>query len=155
MQKFTFFLSGLAWVAIAPVSWAGPIEIGSAIQSLAFGSFAAGSGGTITLAPNPPGRTSSGSVVLLLSGSWSAASFSVSGDTGATYAITLPANGIVTLTSGANTMAVNNFTSSPASTGQLGAGGSQALKVGATLSVGSNQASGSYSGSFVVSVDYN
>lgn len=129
--------------------------IGSAIQSLAFGSFVAGTGGAIIVAANPAARASNGGVVLLPSGSWSAASFSVAGDTGASYTITLPSNGSVTLTSGPNTMAVNSFTSSPASTGQLSAGGSQTVTVGATLSVGNNQASGSYSGSFAVSVDYN
>jgi hypothetical protein len=154
MQKFAFFLS-LVWTAVATsVSWAGPMGIGST-QSLAFGSFVAGSGGTVTVAANPPGRSSSGAVLLLPSGSWSAATFSVTGDAAATYAITLPGDGIVALTSGANTMGVNAFSSSPALTGQLSAGGSQTLRVGATLSVGNNQASGSYSGSFAVTVNYN
>jgi len=155
IRRFALFLSTLACVAAASPSWAGPIGIGPATQSLAFGSFVAGSGGTVTLAANPPARISSGGVVLLPSGSWSGASFSVTGDPAATYAITLPGNGTVALTSGANTMAVNSFTSSPASTGQLGAGGSQTLSVGATLSVGNNQASGTYSGSFAVTVEYN
>jgi hypothetical protein len=153
--KFALLLSALAWAAAAPVSWAAPLAIGGSTQSLAFGSFVAVSGGSVTITANPPGRGSSGTVVLLPSGTWSAASFSVTGDPSATYAITLPANGAVALTSGANTMAVNAFTSSPASTGQLGAGGSQTLGVGATLSVGNNQAAGSYSGSFVVTVEYN
>ncbi|MDO8771956.1 MAG: DUF4402 domain-containing protein [Burkholderiaceae bacterium] len=136
------------------VSWAGPIAIGSSTQSLAFGSLVAGSGGNVTVSPASV-RSTSGGVVLVPSGAGAAAQFSVTGDPSATYAITLPANGVVLLTSGSNTMAVNNFTSNPASIGQLSGGGSQTLTVGATLGVGSNQASGSYSGSFNVTVIYN
>jgi hypothetical protein len=49
---------------------------------------------------------------------------------------------------------LSNFSSSP-SVGQLSAGGTQTLAVGATLTVGSSQATGSYSGSFDVTVNYN
>ncbi|MGV8892780.1 MAG: DUF4402 domain-containing protein [Burkholderiaceae bacterium] len=134
------------------MSWAQ--TIGSSTQALAFGSLVAGSGGTVTVSLTGV-RSASGGVILLPSGSGSAALFSVTGNSSATYAITLPANGVVSLTSGANTMAVNNFTSNPAPTGQLSVGGSQTLSVGATLSVGSNQPSGPYSGSFNVMVNYN
>ena len=155
MRKLSLLFT-LAWAATAaPASWAGPMGIGGSTQPLAFGSVVAASGGSVTVAVNPLGRSGSGGVVLLPSGSWSAASFSVTGDPSATYAITLPANGVVALTSGANSMAVDNFTSSPAATGQLGGGGSQTLMVGATLSVAGNQASGSYSGSFTLTVNYN
>ena len=155
-RKFALLLSALAWAAAtASVSRAGPVGIGPATQSLGFGSFVAGSGGTISVAVNPPGRSSVGGVLLLPSGSWSGASFSVTGDPAAAYAVTLPVDGTVALTSGPNTMLVNGFISSPAATGQLGAGGSQTLRIGATLSVGNNQTSGSYSGSFSVMVEYN
>lgn len=154
MQKFCRLFT-LVCAATASGSWAGPIAISNSTQALAYGSFVAGSGGSVTVAVNPVGRSASGGVILVPSGIWSAASFSVTGDSSLTYAITLPGNGVVSLTSGSNTMAVNNFTSNPASTGQLSVGGSQTLMVGATLSVGSNQASGSYSGSFNVTVTYN
>ena len=157
MKKYGVWFALVCAVAAAPVSWAAtPIAI-SATRALAYGSFAAGSGGTVTLSAAGV-RSASGGVILVPSGSWSAALFSVTGDPSVTYSITLPANGVVSLTSGANTMAVDNFTSNPSattpSTGLLSAGGSQTLSVGATLSVGSNQASGSYSGSFSVTVNY-
>lgn len=121
---------------------------------LAFGGFVAGSGGTVTVAPNG-GRSKGGSVLLVTQGtSAAAAQFTVSGTDGATYAITLPVNDLVTLTDGSHTMAVNNFTSSPSATGTL-AGGSQLLRVGATLTAGNAQTPGSYSGSFAVFVNYN
>ena len=117
-----------------------------------FGKFVAGSGGTVTVSPGGV-RSASGSVVLVSSGAGAAAQLVVSGDANLTYAISLPAAG--TLVNGANTMAVNTFTSSPSPTGTLGAGGRQTLSVGATLNVGSNQATGSYSGAFDVTVNYN
>lgn len=137
----------------ASVSWAAVIAI-SNTQALAFGKFVAGSGGSVTVSP-AGGRSASGGVVLVPSGAGAAAQFAVSGDANVTYAISLPADGTVSLASGANSMAVNTFTSSPSPTGTLSAGGAQTLSVGATLSVGSNQAIGSYSGTFDVTVNYN
>lgn len=124
-------------------------------QALAFGGFVAGTGGSVAIAPSGA-RSASGGVVLVASKAGAAAQFSVSGDPNFTYAIGLPVNGTVTLSDGAgHSMNVNNFTSSPSVTGQLSGAGTQQLSVGATLSVSSNQPTGSYSGSFVVSVDYN
>ncbi len=152
MKKIRLLFILACTITTASVSWAQ--TIGSSTQALAFGSLVAGSGGTVTVSPSG-GRSASGGVILVPSGSGSAALFSVTGTSSATYAITLPANGVVSLTSGSNTMAANSFTSNPAPTGQLSVGGSQTLSVGATLSVGSNQPSGSYSGSFTVTVIYN
>jgi hypothetical protein len=123
-------------------------------QALAFGKFAAGSGGTVTIGPSGA-RSHGGSVVLLPSAGGSAAQFGVSGEPSTSYAITLPANGTVHLASGANSMAVNSFSSSPNAVGQLSLGGSQTLSIGATLNVAGNQPPGNYSGSFNVSIDYN
>lgn len=138
---------------VASVSWAAAIAI-SNTQELVFGKFAAGAGGSVIVSP-AGARSASGGVVLLSSSSGIAAQFSVSGDANATYTISLPDDGTVSLASGANSMAVNTFTSSPSPTGTLGAGGTQTLSVGATLTVSGNQPIGSYSGAFVVTVDYN
>ena len=154
IQKFSLLFALACAATAASVSWAALIAISNSTQALTFGSFVAGTGGTVIMSA-AGARSPGGGVILVPSGSGSAASFNVTGDPNATYAITLPANDVVSLTSGANTMAVNNFTSNPASGGQLSIGGSQTLTVGATLSVGSNQASGSYSGSFSVTVNYN
>lgn len=151
IQKSSFLFALACGITAASASSAQNV---TPTQALAFGSFAAGAGGTITVSP-ASARSASGGVILVPSGSGSAASFNVSGTSNATYAITLPANGMVSLTSGENAMAVNDFLSNPASSGQLSIGGSQTLTVGATLSVGSNQPSGSYSGTFNVTVNYN
>jgi hypothetical protein len=83
----------------------------------------------------------------------SPAAFDASGSANATYQITLPADGTVTLTgSNGGSMSLSSFASSPSSQGQLSSAGTQTLQVGATLGVGSNQAPGTYSGSFNVTV---
>ena len=152
MKKFGLLFVLACVIAAAPVSWAQTV---TATQALAFGSFAAAAvAGTVTVTAGGT-RSSGGGVILVPSGGGGAASFSVTGSPGATYAITLPSNGSVLLSSGSNTMGVNNFTSSPTSNGQLSGGGSQTLMVGATLSVGASQARGSYSGTFDVTVNYN
>ncbi len=145
----------LSGIVLLTASAAGAADITIANnQPLAFGRFAAGTGGSITI--NPAGaRTSSGGVALISSGTGSAARFTVSGDL-RTYLIHLPANGTVSLSgpSGA-TMALNNFTSNPSGIGTLTGSGSQSVTVGATLSVSANQTPGAYTGSFSVTVDYN
>ncbi|MDP2449728.1 MAG: DUF4402 domain-containing protein [Polaromonas sp.] len=154
-MKTLRLLFALACAAtIASMGWAQTL---AANQALAFGSFAPGaSSGTVTISA-AGARSSGGGVFLVPSGAGSAASYTVGGNSSATYAITLPADGVVVLTSGQNSMAVNNFASSPAGTGQIGGGGTQTLMVGATLSVGvaGSQATGIYSGNFNVTVEYN
>ena len=88
-----------------------------------------------------------------------AAQFTVSGAANAGYTITLPANGTVTMITGGGganrTIAVDNFASSPAATGNLGAGGSQVVYVGATrAAISATQVQGAYTGSFTVTFTY-
>ncbi|MFN7970842.1 MAG: DUF4402 domain-containing protein [Acidobacteriota bacterium] len=110
------------------------------------------SDGTVILSTTG-GRTATGGVTLSSAASASAAAFTVTGDSGATYAITLPSS--ITLSDGAShSMTVDTFVSNPDSTGTL-TGGSEALTVGATLHVTAAQATGSYSGQFDVTVAYN
>lgn len=124
-------------------------------QPLAFGSFAAGTGGSITMSPSGA-RSASGGIVLISSAVGSAAQFTVSGDPDLTYSITLPANGTADLkNSSGQSMGLTNFTSNPSGIGQLSATGKQTVSVGATLNVGAQQAPGAYTGVFDVTVDYN
>lgn len=126
-------------------------------EDLSFGAFAAGAGGTVTVSPQGA-RSATGDVTLMTGGQFSqgsAASFDVSGSPNATYQITLPADGQVTLTgSQGGSMSVSTFTSSPSGQGQLSSLGTETLNVGAKLGVGSNQTPGRYSGSFNVTIIY-
>ncbi len=152
-------------MSLAPSSWAatgtanasaeviGPITI-TDVADLSFGRFTAGAGGTVIIATDGS-RTSSGDVTLYSGLSAAAAEFNVTGLNGASYDITLPGNGTVTLSDGASaTMAVDSFVSNPTTTGVL-TGGSQSILVGATLGVANGQTPGSYTGTFDVTVEYN
>ncbi len=133
-----------------------PIAI-AAGTTLRFGSFSTSAAAqTVTINAATGARTSSGA--LLATSTVGRATFSVTGEGTLTYAITLPSNGTVTITTGTattpETMAVGTFTSDPSGTGALTAG-AQTLGVGATITTVASQVAGSYTGSFNVSVDYN
>jgi len=113
-------------------------------------------GGTTILTP-AGSRSSTGGVTLpVTTGTVAAASFDVAGEPAYTYAITLPA-GALTISSGANSMLVSAFTSTPSSTGTLDVSGAQTVTVGATLNVAAGQGSGVYTSvaPFDVTVNYN
>ncbi len=81
-----------------------------------------------------------------------AGSFEVIGGANQGFAITLPTS--VKLSSGANNMSVDDFKSSPATSGILAGDGNASIFVGATLHVGPNQPFDIYSGSFIINIDY-
>ena len=117
------------------------------VTSLSFGSFIAGSGGTIVVSPAGLRTQTGGVLVVGQGGGVTAAQFTVMGTASATYSITLPANNTVELSDGnGNVMALNSFVSSPAATGTLTGGGNQAIRIGATLVVHPNQPPGTYAG---------
>ncbi len=149
-------VAGVALVSmVVPTSWA-LLEIAiENTQALSFGSFVAGNGGSVTVSTSG-NRNAGGGVVLVPSSQGTAAQFTVSGDPNATYTIQLPGNDFVKLTGPGVDMLINDFTSTPSGVGGLlDAGGSQTLSVGGTLTTGSDQAPGDYSGSFSVTVNYN
>ncbi|MDB5885343.1 MAG: hypothetical protein JWR74_1514 [Polaromonas sp.] len=122
---------------------------------LAFGSFVAGTGGTIVVTSNG-GRSKTGGVMLLPQGGSAAAQFTVSGILLASYVISLPANDTVVLSNGlSHTMTIKSFVSLPSPTGTLSLVGTQRLSVGATLTVGNAQPPGNYTGTFPVTANYN
>lgn len=129
-----------------------PIAI-SADVDLDFGAFSALTGGTVVIS-TAGARSATGAVVLSASDTGNAASFTVTGQADATYAITLPPSATLTHADTVTTMTVGTFTSNPSSTGTLTAG-TETLTVGGTLTVASSQAAGSYTGTFDVSVEYN
>lgn len=135
-----------------------PIAITVATQ-LAFGSFAPGAGGTVTVSTSGA-RTATGAV-LMGGASGSAARFNITGEAGTTYSITH--GGSTQLTSGANSMNLTkasdltaaNTTSGNVTAGTLDGAGGQSLYVGGTLAVAAAQAPGVYAGTVVATVEYN
>lgn len=93
------------------------------------------------------------------SGTTTAGDFDVSGSNNASYTISVPGNGVVTLTdtggNGGLAMPVKNFTTNqPLDVGTLDGSGAQTMSIGATLTVGINQIESTYSGNYDITVDY-
>ena len=155
-----FSSSAVAQVsALAPTSATvvAPISIVKATD-MNFGNVAVSStAGTAVLLPAST-RTKTGGVTLpATSGTVTAASFTVGGDSNYTFIITLPTTDFtITKATTLETMVVNAFSSTPSGTGTLVSGAATIL-VGATLNVGSSQVAGLYQNAtgFSVTVNYN
>lgn len=134
---------------------AAPAQTLNNTAALSFGAFTAGAGGSITVSP-AGARSKTGSVILVnQAGVASAAQFTISGTPNAVFTISLPVDGTTFLSDGGSgSMALNSFSSSPSVTGVLSGGGTQTINIGATLSVSNLQTSGSYTGAFSVTVNY-
>jgi hypothetical protein len=136
-----------------------PVFSATETAQLNFGRFSPGpQGGMIILTPE-----SSISVIGSVyagSGLHNAASFYVSGDSDASFTITLPSGPVVLKhASSAKTMSIENWMSTPGN--GAGAGilqdGSQIVYIGATLKVGTLQDNpvGVYAGTYTVTFDFN
>jgi hypothetical protein len=102
-----------------------------------------------------PARTGIG-VALSSDAAVSAATFSVTGDGSATYAIMLPSGPETATHAGcADEVTFTPFSSLPGGTGLLGAAGTQTIYVGGTLNVAKSQRPGVYTGTFNLTVAYN
>lgn len=124
----------------------------TAVKGLVFGNIVPDvvAAGTVTIDTNGR-RTKTGNLTLVTS-TYRAAEFDVHHNNKHSYTITLP-SGTVKIWSGSNWMYVGNFTKSVADrtplVGELGS-----FTVGATLNVNANQATGVYSGTYNVHVDF-
>jgi hypothetical protein len=123
------------------------------LVDLRFGDIVPGAAiGTVRMTPAGV-RTSTGGTTLGNGAGSSPASFQVSGQANATFAIVLPVS--VNVSNGVQTMVVNTWRSTPNSPANLQAAGTRTLSVGATCRVGANQAAGTYTANFNVTVSYN
>lgn len=126
-------------------------------RDLSFGAIVSGPAGLVTVSPAGVRSATGGAVILGTSQFAQAASaeFAVCSATDATVTFSLPASAAMDRSGGGGTMSVTDFTSNPPS-GAMSVTtlGQSTLAVGATLNVGSNQAAGSYSGTFAVTVNY-
>ena len=141
--------------AEASANIVGPISITKSVD-LSFGNVAVSPtlAGTVVLGPAST-RTKTGGVTLpVLAGTVTAAKFTVAGEAGTTYSITLPA--AFTITGAGTPMTIDNFVSTPSATGSL-ASGTEDIFVGGTLNVAAGQVSGLYTNTtdLVVTVNYN
>lgn len=132
----------------------GPLSL-SKVSDMNFGTIAVGAGaGTLVLGTDNS-RTPAG-VTLVPPAAGIAASFTVAGEASRAIAITLPADGTVTLAGPGVAMPVNTFVHNAGATPALNGSGAAAFTVGATLTINAGQASGTYtSANFPVTVSYN
>lgn len=144
-------LSGQAQAANS-VSAGATVEIAAPIAitqdtALAFGNIGpSATAGTVTISLASAKSVTGG--VTDLGGTSAAGAFTVTGASGATYSVTVPAS--VTLTGAGDDMSASLTNDG----GGTLTGGTDTFNVGGTLSVGANQAAGSYSGTYTVSVNY-
>jgi hypothetical protein len=124
-----------------------------------FGEIApAAAGDTVTL--DTADGVTAGSVDTFLTGVAASGQFTVTGEGGLTYAITLPGSFTLTHTNTVNTMTVNALATSVVSPrtipGALGSAPNttDTFTVGADLTVSAGQLPGTYSGTYAMQVDY-
>jgi hypothetical protein len=153
----------IAGIALLPALWltAGREACAQQInlintRGLDFGRFVAGSGGTVTISPTGV-RSRTGGVILLNSPNASPAIFTVSrtnnDSSNKAVIMSLPASSSTRLSSGSSSMALNSFVDSPVTLLTVTAAGAT-LSVGATLTVAPGQASGNYSGSIPLIINF-
>lgn len=136
-----------------------PIKIVKNVD-MNFGNLVATAAGGPIVLSTANARTGDAAILLgTQNGTVTAASFTVTGETDFTYGITLPSTFNVSdavTAPDTGTMAVGTFVSSPDATGTLTAG-TETLKVGATITLVANQASGVYTNAtdMIVTVMYN
>lgn len=154
-QSFAATTSGTSNVKIVPVI------VLTAGAPLEFGSIATvgSSAGTVTInASNLAANPLTSNVTLVSGATRSAGVFSVTGEASTSYTVTLPSSAVTLAGSGSasgQSVSVNTF-NFIAGTGArtFTVGGGDSFSVGATLSVGANQAPGSYTGTYAVTANY-
>lgn len=116
--------------------------------------------GTVTISEVDGSRSLTGSGALLSTGPNAAAgraTYTVSGEGGQTFSISVPANFNMVRTGGSETITV--ILTPSATTGlldnALGSAGTAAFGVGGQIPVSDNTASGAYTGAFTTTVAYN
>ncbi|HSF88459.1 MAG TPA: DUF4402 domain-containing protein [Saprospiraceae bacterium] len=143
--------------ATASASIVAPIAIVQ-VANMNFGNVAVTDvAGTVILATDGSRSITGGVTLPATSGTVSAAEFTVTGEAGYTYDITVPSSHTITKVAGAETMTVDAFVSDPTELAGVLTGGTQTLLIGATLNVAALQVAGTYTNAigFEVTVNYN
>lgn len=128
-------------------------------DGLDFGTIVKGSAVTTITIPanaNPLPEYDSGDARVLSSTPVKAAKFTVSGEAGKTYSISLPSS--ATLTASSNQLTLSNFSCSKSTNGTaviVGNPEDDSFYVGASLQISNSTNQGEYVGTFSVTVSYN
>ncbi|MCA3256143.1 MAG: DUF4402 domain-containing protein [Alphaproteobacteria bacterium] len=111
--------------------------------------------GTVTIGSGADTIAVTGTGAAAASGTTSRAKFTVGGEGGQTFSITVPAS--VTMTSGGNNLVVTLSSAAATGTisGSLGTPGTATVNVGGSFPITNTTVSGNYTGNFNVTVAYN
>ncbi len=152
---FTAGIFAQSATATASAVIVGPISL-NRVSDMDFGNIAVtGTAGDVILTVTGSRLAPTGPA-LVAPANGTPAEFSVSGEGGREFSITLPDDGEVSLTGPGAPMLVKDFNHSLTGTLEIPASGTINFRVGATLTVAYDQAAGSYSSSpFTVTVNYN
>ena len=125
-------------------------------SDLSFGTFAAGNAaGTLTMTATG-NRTATGGVTLVAAAPGSNATVNLAGTPGTSFSVSLPSTVQLSAATGSATMTLGSFsTTLTGGQGSLNTSGSGSFGDGGTLTVNANQAIGTYSGNFTVTLNYN
>lgn len=126
-----------------------PIELTHDGGALGFGSFLAGSGGTVVVTSGGAGSVT-GDVEFVSGSANTADGFTVAGDANRSFTISATGG---TVSNGTDTMAFTTNVS--ASSDTLDTNGDGSFTVGGTLTVAADQAPGDYTGTYDATVAYN
>lgn len=134
---------------VATVVFAAPTAV-TKDQDLNFGKIAGGGGYSGTVTVSTSGVRSFTGNITPLGTSFASARFTITGNAGKAYIITLPTNFVIN--AGPDQLTISALTSSIPLTGAIPAGGVLPFAVGATLTISNAQTNSMYSGTFTVSV---
>lgn len=109
--------------------------------------------GRVVIAPGTGTRTATGGAVLA-GGTPQAAAFTISGTARRVVTVSVTPGSVLLANGTGGSMTVNTFRLNGAANRTLSAAGTNIVRVGARLNLAANQADGTYSGSFNLSVDY-
>ena len=126
-----------------------PIAIATG-NTLEFGSFSAPTAGTVVVS-TAGSRSATGGVLLIPGGTVRAGTFTVTGTGTQGFAISYPGSVNLTRDGGSETMALQ--VSGDATSALVG--GTKTIDIAGTLTVDASQASGSYTGTYSMTVEYN
>lgn len=146
-------VSGASATAAISATVIQPLGVSTAAP-LQFGAFATLAGGSLTIDGNGSVATS-GDVSPSSSGPAGPARFVLSGEPGATYAITLPRQTELGHETEPDRIQISDFTIHSSSPYVFDSSGEAQLSIGATLRIGKAPALGTYHGSFEIMVEYN
>jgi len=124
-------------------------------QALDFGIIARGAANSTIVVgsvASPSINVASGDAVVLTSAAQTAAKFTVGGEAGKTYAITIPSTA-QSISDGTNSLSITGFSCSNGTVGTIGT--NDVFYVGGTLSVPLTAVASTYTGTFSVTVAYN